>query len=190
MRNIIGVMGTSAECDKKLCDKAFSIGAEIAKSGCILLTGATSGLPHFAEQGAKSEGGFVLGICPAASKSEHTALYKKPLDATDILICTGAGFLNRDIINIRTSDAVIFINGGVGTLNEFTVAYFDSKIIGILEGSGGVSDSIKKIVPCLYNKKHVVIIYEKDPKKLVQKILKELSKGESHELCGETKEQG
>jgi hypothetical protein len=41
---------------------------------------------------------------------------------------------------------VLIIGGATGTLNEFTIAYDEGKIIGVLEGSGGVADYIQKII--------------------------------------------
>ena len=60
-------------------EKAFAIGAEIARSGKTLLTGATVGLPHFAARGFKSVGqtkGVSVGFSPASSFREHISTYR------------------------------------------------------------------------------------------------------------------
>jgi len=46
---------------------------------------------------------------------------------------------------------VIMISGGIGTLNELTIAYQDKPTI-ILEGTGGWSDRIREIA---YGGKHL-----------------------------------
>jgi len=63
----------------------------------------------------------------------------------------------------------------MGTLHEFATAFEIQKPIGILEKSGGTADKIKLIATGPYRgvKK---IIYEKDPKKLVQKLIMEIKK--------------
>jgi uncharacterized protein (TIGR00725 family) len=175
-KKVIGVFGSSFTEDNELKKKAFIVGQEIARNNCFLLTGATTGLPYEAAKGAKSEKGFVLGISPASSSKEHQKIYQKPLKNHDLIIYTGAGFQGRNLINIKSVDSAIFINGGIGTLNEFTIAYKEDKIIGILEKSGGISEKINEIVDSLYLKTDSIIIYEQDPKKLVEKIIDEMRK--------------
>ena len=52
----------------------------------------------------------------------------------------------RNVVNVRTSDIVIVVCGGIGTLNEFTIAYDEGKVIGVLEGSEGVADEISGLL--------------------------------------------
>ena len=79
--------------------------------------------------------------------------------------------MERDLINIRSSDAIIILGGGVGTLNEFTVAYDDGKVVGVLTGTGGVSDHIDTILEICDRKAGETVIFDSDPKKLVEKIV-------------------
>ncbi|MBD3202950.1 hypothetical protein GF327_01540 [Candidatus Woesearchaeota archaeon] len=174
MKKVIGVMGSAGVDDKNLRLKAYEIGKHIAKNSYFLLTGATTGLPYEAVKGAKSEGGFVVGISPARNKKSHKNKFNKPIKCHDLIIYTGQGYEGRNLINIRSCDAVIFINGGIGTLNEFTIAYKEGKIIGILDESGGICNLIKEIVDSLYMKSDSVIFFEKDPKLLVEKVAQEL----------------
>jgi uncharacterized protein (TIGR00725 family) len=57
----------------------------------------------------------------------------------------------RNTLTVRAADAVIMISGGIGTLNELTVAY-ELKPTVILEGSGGWSSRIREIA---YGGKHL-----------------------------------
>ena len=55
-------------------DLAFMLGAEIARAGKTLLTGATTGLPHAAARGFKSVSntkGVSVGFSPASSFRER-----------------------------------------------------------------------------------------------------------------------
>jgi hypothetical protein len=57
----------------------------------------------------------------------------------------------RNTLTVRAADAVIMISGGIGTLNELTVAY-ELKPTVILESSGGWSSRIREVA---YGGKHL-----------------------------------
>ncbi len=158
-------------CCQGIEEMSKQVGKEVAKQKCVLVTGATTGVPYFAAQGCKEAGGFNIGFSPATSEAAHLKTYKLPIDAFDLMIYTGADYVGRDTLMTKSADAVIIICGRMGTLHEFATAFEIQKPIGILEGSGGMADKIKIIVtgPFREAKK---IIYEKDPKELVRKILK------------------
>ena len=149
---VVGVMGASANdalapADATRLKKlAEDLGAAIAQAGCVLITGATTGLPDLVAQAFREKGGFAVGISPAANLHEHIQLYGLPAEGADVIVYTGFGYKGRNVINVRSSDIVLIIGGATGTLNEFTIAYDEGKIIGILEGSGGVADHIQKII--------------------------------------------
>jgi len=128
-------------------------------------------LPDEAAFGAHKAGGLVMGVSPAFSEQEHVNQYKSPREYYDIILYTGMGLMERDIVNIRSSDAIILLGGGVGTLNEFTVAYDEQKVIGVLSGSGGVSDHIEEILKICNRKLSDNIVFDEDPKKLLDKVL-------------------
>jgi uncharacterized protein (TIGR00725 family) len=173
MKLKIGVMGSSADVkDKILVEKAREVGREIARHNCILVNGATTGMPNEAAIGAKSEDGFVLGISPANDFKEHVKKYKLPHKSYDSIIYTGFGFNLRNILNIRTSDALVFLRGSLGTLNEFTIAFEDGKVIGILENMGGISGWFDELIHITKKQTGAKIIHEKDPKMLIRKLIK------------------
>jgi len=182
MKTKIGVMGSSqgpAISQKENQKKAFKVGKEIAKQDCILVTGACYGLPHDAAIGTKSKNGFVLGVSPAFSLESHIKRYKSPDDEFyDVMIFTGMGLMERDIVNIRTSDAVIIIGGGIGTLNEFTVAFDEGRFIGVLTETDGISDHIPDIVKKCHRELDDRVIFDNNPERLVKKVIKKLASGE------------
>lgn len=148
---------------------ARKIGEEIARQDCILLTGATTGLPHYAAIGAKRNKGTSIGFSPAISIKEHLTKYKLPDNFMDLIIFTGYGYSGRNLMMVRSSDAVIFVCGRIGTLNEFTDAFEEDKPIGVLTQSGGISDEIKNIVE-IAQRGTGDIFYDDDPISLVKKI--------------------
>ena len=174
---VVGVMGASANDGltaaeaNRLKKLAEGLAAAIAESGCILVTGATTGLPDLVAQAFRAKGGFALAISPAENRHEHLARYGLPEDGADAIIYTGFGYKGRNVINIRSSDIVIIFGGATGTLNEFTIAYDEGKIIGVLEGSGGVADHIREIVTMCKKPAQGAMLFERAPEILVEKCL-------------------
>lgn len=175
----IGVMGSASgpTLDKAGNDeKCREVGREIARHGLILINGACPGLPHYAAQGAKEEGGFVMGVSPAFSEHEHVEEYRSPNDSYDIVLFTGLGFMERDIMNIRSSDGLVFLGGGIGTINELTVAYEEGKPLAILTGTGGMSDHFLDMIVKSDRTITPNIVTDDDPKVLIQKLLVAIEK--------------
>ncbi len=159
--------------NEKTEDLARVLGEEIARQDCVLLTGATTGLPHFACIGAKRLKGMSVGFSPAISVKEHINKYRLPTNFMDLIIFTGYGYSGRNLMMIRSSDAVIFVCGRIGTLNEFTNAFEEDKPIGVLTQSGGISDEIADIVE-VAKRGSKDIFYDDDPVALVKKIANHL----------------
>jgi uncharacterized protein (TIGR00725 family) len=172
MKLKIGVMGSATGTLSKTHKRiAYELGLAIAQNGCITVTGACPGLPLQAAKGAHEAGGIVIGISPALSEWEHVNKYDSPLEYHDVLIFTGSGLMGREVINIRSSDTVIIIGGRSGTLGEFSIAYDEGKLIGVLTGTGGITSEIKSTVKIIKKRTGAEIIYDSDPRILVKKLL-------------------
>ncbi len=157
-------------CSEDAMDKTKELGREIVRQGGIVVTGATTGAPYWAAIGAKEEGGISIGFSPAASEAAHVKTYHLPIDYFDMIVYTGFDYAGRNLILTRASDAVVLVCGRLGTLNEFTIAFEDKKPIGILTGTGGMADEIEGIV-AKGNRGPGKIVYDDDPKKLVEKLI-------------------
>lgn len=172
MRYKIVVSGAAEinHCCKGIHKISKEVGREIARKKCILVTGATTGVPYFAALGCKERGGFSVGFSPATSEAAHLKTYKLPTDPFDVMIYTGADYVGRNVIMTKSADGIIIICGRMGTLHEFATAFEIQKPIGVLEGTGGTADKIRQIATGPYRgvKK---IIFEKNPKKLVEKLV-------------------
>ncbi len=91
-------MGSSAKVkDDILIERAREVGREIARHNCMLINGATTGMPHEAALGAQEEDGFVLGVSPANDLKDHIKRFKLPVKCHDTIIFTGFGFNLRNI---------------------------------------------------------------------------------------------
>lgn len=183
LRHKVSISGAAISeiCSEDALEMAKEIGRELARNDAITITGATTGVPYWSAIGAKEEGGFVLGYSPAASESAHVKTYKLPLDYHDVIMFTGFGYVGRDLLIIKSSDAVIVICGRIGTMHEFTAAYEEKRVIGVLTGSGGVADEVKEMVE-RSGRGPGKVIYESDPKKLVKKVLEAVEKEKREEL--------
>lgn len=164
--------GKSVEEGRLLAEAA---GAAIAKSGHMLMTGATIGLPNYAAIGYKSAGGHMsVGISPAASKIEHVMKYRLPTEAYDTILYTGLHYVGRDALLINSSDAVVSIGGRLGTLHEFTIAMETDTPIGFLQGAGGVSTEIADILHAAGKSHDDDVIFDDDPVRLIEALTKML----------------
>ncbi|MEO0301462.1 MAG: TIGR00725 family protein [candidate division WOR-3 bacterium] len=112
MQKLIGVIGGST-CTKEIYEIAYEVGKNIAKSGNILICGGLSGVMEAACRGAYEAGGLTIGILPGDSKEESNKWVKIP-------IITGMG-MARNVIIVKSSDAVIAIDGEYGTLMELAI---------------------------------------------------------------------
>jgi uncharacterized protein (TIGR00725 family) len=144
---------------------AEEVGRLIAERDAIVVSGGLSGVMEAVSRGAKKAGGLVIGILPGFDKRDANAY-------VDIALTTGMGWM-RNTLTVRAADAVIMISGGIGTLNELTVAYEDKPTV-ILEGTGGWSDRIRDIA---YDGKHLdeahraTLHFASSPREAVDKAL-------------------
>ncbi|MBI4272870.1 LOG family protein [Candidatus Uhrbacteria bacterium] len=162
-------------CSDDALEKSKAIGHYIVEKNGVVVTGATTGIPYWAAIGAKEAGGISIGISPAASEIAHVKSYRLPVDYFDLIMYTGFEYSGRNLLLVRSSDAIIEICGRIGTLNEFTIAFEDQKPIGVLEGCGGTSVMIREII----EKGHRgsgKIIYDTDPKALVERLIEVVDK--------------
>lgn len=163
-------MGSSAIANADVERRAFQTGQSIARRGAVLVTGATNGLPLAAARGAKTAGGEVIGFSPALNWTDHVRL-GYPVDFHDIIICTGLSSAGRNLLNVRASHGLIFVGGSMGALNEFTIAYDENKVIGILEGTGGFCDHLQEWMFHLAKPENrATLIHHDDPENLAGRV--------------------
>jgi len=178
MKTRIGVMGSAAsdsarlEMGNTLVEKAERLARVIAGEDVILLTGGTTGIVYVVGKTAHDAGSFHVGISPASNQREHMELYKLPVDACDALIYTGFGLKGRNVVLVRSCDIVLFVSGAMGSLNEFTIAHDEGKIIGCLTGTGGVADESDYLLQKFGKKSTTARVFTSDdPERLLSDCL-------------------
>ena len=178
MRIKLGVMGSAApessrlETGSSLVEKAERLARAIAAKDVVLFTGATTGIVYVVGKTAHEAGSFHVGISPASNEAEHVEMYKLPLDACDTIVYTGFGLKGRNVVLVRSVDIVLFVAGAMGSLNEFTIAHDERKIIGCLTGTGGVADESEYLLQKFGKRSTARIFHNEDPEQLIEDCLK------------------
>ncbi|MBI2664531.1 LOG family protein [Candidatus Woesearchaeota archaeon] len=193
MKLKIGVMGSAlerGEADIPVKGKilAYKLGRAIANHNCIFINGACGGIPAIAAKGAREADGFLVGISPAENFHEHVHKYNFPYKEFDVIFYTGFGFKGRNVVNVSNCDAVIIVSGHMGTLNEFSIAYDEGMVVGVMQGSGGIADFVDEIIRIANKKTGATVIYDTNPHQLIKKVIKEIRKRQTEEKKLITKE--
>ena len=115
---IVAVIGTRQPSpeESKLAEE---VGRELAKNGVALICGGLGGVMEDACRGAVAEGGLTIGVIPGEDRKSANPYVQIP-------IVTGIGYA-RNVIIVKSAQAVIAVGGGYGTLTEIGYA-LDSKI--------------------------------------------------------------
>ncbi|HET9985446.1 MAG TPA: TIGR00725 family protein [Longimicrobiales bacterium] len=109
----IAVCGASRPPEGLLA-AANEVGRRVAEAGAVLLCGGLGGVMEAAARGADSAGGLTIGFLPGSSAADANPHIHIPLP-------TGLGEA-RNVLVVRTADAVIAVGGEWGTLSEVAFA--------------------------------------------------------------------
>ena len=160
-RQILVIGNNTNGCTPKHEKIAYEVGAEIAKSDSVLITGGLGGVMAAASHGAHDENGLSVGIIPqndATMANEYC----------DIVIPTGMG-LARDFLNALAADGIIIVGGGSGTLSEVCAAYMYKKPMVAIRNIGGTIEPY--IDGFLDHRENIKIIGVDTPQNAVKTIL-------------------
>jgi uncharacterized protein (TIGR00725 family) len=113
MKPVIGVIGAST-CDEEIAGIAEAVGREIAQRGAVLICGGRGGVMEAACRGAKSAGGVTIGVLPGSTRHEANQY-------VDYAVATDMGQA-RNVVIVLSSDAIVAVSGGYGTLSEIATA--------------------------------------------------------------------
>lgn len=125
MPYIIAVIGGQSGASDKAKEHAYEVGRLIAEQGAYLICGGMEGVMEAACRGAKEANGTTIGVLPTGSKADAN-------EFVDIPIVTGMGTA-RNVVIVRTADAIIAIDGSFGTLSEIAHALDQGKKVISLE---------------------------------------------------------
>lgn len=185
MRLKIGIFGSAEDFDISLIDKAKNVGKLLGKNNTIVITGATSGIPYVSSLEAYKNGAEVWGYSSEQNikdikekmPNHDLSIYKKLIFIPRSFPFAGNVQISkkyRNVISTATCDGAIIISGRIGTLNEFTNLYDMGKVIGILTGTGGISDELEKLMQKIHKKTKSKLFFDSNPKTLINKLITEL----------------
>ncbi|CAN5842457.1 hypothetical protein BH18ACI4_BH18ACI4_11200 [soil metagenome] len=184
MKTTVGVMGSASDAGEgssgaALRESASALGRSFAGRDVVLMTGATTGVIHLVGKSARASGIFHVGVSPAAGHGEHVERYQLPTDACDLIVYTGFGLKGRNVVLVRSCQILIFIAGAMGSLNEFTIAHDEGKVIGCLTGTGGVADEADYLLQKFSKETGASVIQHYNPEQLLDDCLTALRPGNS-----------
>ncbi len=119
-------------------DAAYRVGAAIARAGAVLVCGGLGGVMEAASRGAYEAGGVTIGFLPGLDRQAANPYLT-------YVFPTGLGTL-RNFLVIRSAHAAILIAGGVGTLQEATIAYDHRVPVVLVRGTGGWADRLPAVL--------------------------------------------
>ena len=179
--SVYGARHTDQHKSFDALEKAQILGEKIAEHNCIVNVPASTGFPFWVAKGARAKKGTVVGFSPAANEGEHVNVYDLPIKYMDIIIYSGFGYAGSDLLLSRSSDAIIFGYGGIETIHEFWVAFQENKPIGILKGDWDTDEILYSILKDNEAFDHKRVIFDEDPNRLVEKLIKMAKKNKVKE---------
>jgi hypothetical protein len=108
----IAVVGGGV-CSPEVREMAHRLGRLIASQGHILICGGLGGVMEAVCCGAREAGGLTVGILPGERQQANSCV--------SIAVATGMGHA-RNVIIVKSADAVIALPGELGTLSEMALA--------------------------------------------------------------------
>jgi hypothetical protein len=137
-KKFIAVIGGS-QCSSQEVKLAEEVGRELARQGAAVICGGLDGVMEAVCKGAGLEGGVTIGILPGGSRHAANPYVQIP-------IVTNMGEA-RNVVIVKSAEAVIAIGGGYGTLSEIGHALRNGvPVVGLntwsLSREGETDDSI------------------------------------------------
>ncbi|WP_276299012.1 TIGR00725 family protein [Halorussus lipolyticus] len=109
----VSVIGGSTVTDEQ-AETAEAVGKLLAQRGHAVVCGGLGGVMEATCRGASEAGGRTIGILPGEDRTAANPY-------VDTAIATGLGHARNPLV-VMNGDAVIAIDGGVGTLSELGFA--------------------------------------------------------------------
>jgi uncharacterized protein (TIGR00725 family) len=110
----VAVIGPGDVDDDTLLADAEAVGAGLARTGAVVVTGGLGGVMAAAARGAKAAGGHVIGMLPGVDPAAAN-------EWVEVAVPTGLG-QGRNLLVVRGARVVVAVGGSWGTLAEIALA--------------------------------------------------------------------
>ena len=167
----IAIFGSAIKVsDKKVIQSCKSIAETLVENDIITFTGVGIGIPHLIVEYVHEMGGKCIGYSPSTDKHLHNKISDNadlsPFDTVHFI----KGFTKRSLQMIEDADAVIVLGGRMGTLSEFSIAYEENKVIGVITSIEGIGKHLKNIIHITKKHRKVPVLFDDDAKNLIRRI--------------------
>jgi uncharacterized protein (TIGR00725 family) len=115
----VAVIG-GGQCDASVWKMAQELGRRLAEEGHTTICGGLGGVMEAVCCGAREAGGLAVGILPGEKDEANPFV--------GIAIATGMGHA-RNVLVVKSADAVIALPGEYGTLSEMALALKMGKLV-------------------------------------------------------------
>jgi len=122
----VAVIGPGDGATREELDDAREVGRLLGAASAIVLTGGLGRVMEAAAAGARATGGVTIGLLPGNERSAGNA-------HLTVAIATGMGEM-RNLLLVRSADAVIAVGGSWGTMSEVALAMRTGKPVAVLRG--------------------------------------------------------
>lgn len=177
--NIAVFSSAAGETNEENIHLAQDIGRYLAEKGVTVLTGGCGYLPSIVARSAFSFGGETVAYYPDLSERElliNARVHNNDLENTYTHKRFFKGFMYRSVRMIEEADGAIVFSGRFGTLSEFAIAVEEGLPIAVIEGTGGITDEIKRLAEVVdrqFPDSHV--IFSEDYMKAIDGLIRNLS---------------
>lgn len=143
-----------------------------------VITGGCIGLPAIVAKSAFNNGAETIAYYPDLTERDlflNKKIHSNDLENNYTHKRFFKGFCYRSVRMIEDADGAIVFNGRFGTLSEFTVAVEEGLNVAVIEGTGGITDEIKRLADIVYRQfpyNHVV--FSVDYKSAIDKLIQDI----------------
>jgi uncharacterized protein (TIGR00725 family) len=110
---VVAVVG-SGDCSAEDERLAEEVGRHLGERGALVMTGGLGGVMAAACRGAQAAGGATIGLLPGEHRETANPW-------ASVAVPTGLGE-GRNLLVVRSADALVAVGGGYGTLSEIALA--------------------------------------------------------------------
>lgn len=174
-RSVVGVIGRGDALDAQRTELSEQLGHAIMSAGLGLVTGGLGGVMEATSRGAAESPAYgegrILAIVPgedSASANPHA----------DWVIPSGLG-IARNVLVVRSADAIIAIDGGAGTLSELALAWQLGKPVVALGTTGWAGELAGRAID---DRRPDEVLRATTPKQAVELVMTALARSSSARL--------
>ncbi|BBG22948.1 hypothetical protein IC006_0232 [Sulfuracidifex tepidarius] len=173
----IAIAAHSSNPSEEMARKAEKFVSAIKRNDVIILLGGYWGLMKVVADRALSEGIPVVMVLPMERDV--------PVPEKVVRIDSGSEYRSRSIPLIRSSDVVVALGGGAGTIIEILLGYAMGKHTFVLKGNGMSSDNLEKAFPDFIDERKVTkVMYFDNVEEMAKEVLSSMDHRKVEERFG------